>query len=95
MSSYNQDSASGPVVPTWADIQPKVTAAAVAYAGSTVVMSLLEHEVGLAISATTSTGASGFVMLLFAYLMPNGRHRRSGEHRDAAAAELIRHEGAG
>ncbi|MFK5691266.1 hypothetical protein ACI3EY_16535 [Ornithinimicrobium sp. LYQ92] len=73
-----------PVIPDWADIQPKVTAAALAYAGATVVMSVLEHEAGLEISATTSTGASGFAMLLFAYLMPNGRHAPA-KHRDADA----------
>lgn len=72
-----------PVVPAWADIQPKVTAAAVAYAGATVVMSILEHEAGLAISATTSAGASGFVMLFFAYMMPNGRH----DNREATSSE--------
>lgn len=70
-----------PEVPAWADIQPKVTASALAYAFSTATLAVMA-DVGIEVSAVAGQACSGFVMLLFAYLMPSGRHRsRAGEHR--------------
>lgn len=53
----------------WTDIQPKVTAAGLAYAASLAVVSILT-DFGLTLSVATIQAVTGFVMLLAAYLWP-------------------------
>ena len=63
-----------PLTPGWSDIQPKVTASALAYSASVAATNLAVNEFGLDLSQTSAVSLSGFLMLLAAYLWPNGRH---------------------
>ncbi len=60
--------------PSWSAIQPKVSIAGLTYGFTLFVLSLVQNDFGVEISTTTATGGAGFVMLLAAYMWPDGRH---------------------